>query len=86
MKENLEAKDVTECMKTMVTVSFSRSAYVPRIPTPAGKHDLRVENEVEVPDTKVRYLQRAFFTAIHGKGKPRFETVMLQPGQRARKE
>lgn len=85
VKEQLE-EHVTQVMRGMFTISFSRSTYVSVIRTPTGQHVI-ADNEVEVQDTKDIYLQTLFATTnFYGTGKQRFETVIFQAGKKCKKE
>lgn len=59
----LNWKYVSQGMKVTVTISLSRSAYVSIMQTSTGEH-ANAYNEVDVSNTKDRYLQRLFACTI----------------------
>lgn len=66
--------------KGTVKIGFSRSAYISGIETRTRE---KVTSDVEVTETDGRYLQRVFSTdRFYGKGRPRFETIMIQARMR----
>ena len=80
VKEQLGMTQVCDGLKKFVTIQFSRSAYVSAIGTPTAKN-VTADNEVEVPDTNNRYLQRIFATDnFYATGRPKYESVILQAG------
>lgn len=78
VKELLHTKYVIEGEKRTANIRFNRSSYVPGIDTPTAKNATR-EGEVEVPESKNRFLHRVFATEnLYGTAATRVESVMLQ--------
>lgn len=78
VNEQLEVEKLSKSAKSTMTICYSRSTYVLVIDTPNARH-VTPSNEVEIQDTKDRYMQRVFATDnLYGTGKPNFEIVMLQ--------